>query len=154
MEEKKLKKVESPEQLDQYIKLTNPGIGIILIATILFVIGILIWGIFGKIETKIDVVVISNNNYSYVYVKEENITEIEKGMDVIVSNSDDICKIERIENSPEKVTEEMDEYVRHIGNFKIGEWVYKCKLNKPVKEGIYSANVTIESISPMSFITN
>ena len=57
-------------------------------------------------------------------------------------------------NIPEKVTEDMDEYARHLGDFQVGEWVYKCSLNKNTKEGTYSANVVIESISPMTFITN
>ena len=49
---------------------------------------------------------------------------------------------------------DLDEYTRYIGNLQVGEWIYKCKLNKPVKEGIYGANIIIESISPMKFIVN
>ena len=73
---------------------------------------------------------------------------------VQLNNNDATLEIVDIEETPEKVTEDMDEYARHLGNLQIGEWVYKCKLNKSVKEGTYSANVIIESIAPMTFITN
>jgi len=123
MEDKKFKKVNSPEQ-------------------------------FGKIDTKIKTVVISDNYTSYLYVKEEDMAKIKNGMQVELNNNENIFEIADIEETPEKVTDDMDEYARHLGNFQVGEWVYKCRLNKSVKEGTYSANVVIESIAPMTFIIN
>lgn len=154
MEEKKLKKVDSPEQLNQYIRLSNPGVWILLLAIVVLLVGVCIWGYFGKIDTKLKTVVVSDNNSSYLYVKEEDVLKIKDGMQVQLNNNDATLEIVDIEETPEKVTEDMDEYARHLGNLQIGEWVYKCKLNKSVKEGTYSANVIIESIAPMTFITN
>lgn len=154
MEDKKIKKVDSPEQLNQYIRLSNPGVWILLLAIVILLIGVCIWGYFGKIDTKIKTVVVSDNYTSYLYVKEEDLSKIEKGMSVEINNSENSFEIIDIEESPEKVTEDMDEYARHLGDFQIGEWVYKCKLNKNVKEGTYSADIVIESISPMTFIIN
>jgi hypothetical protein len=48
--EKSLKRVSSPEQLDDYIKVTTPSVWIILAATIVLLAGMIIWGVFGKIE--------------------------------------------------------------------------------------------------------
>lgn len=154
MEEKKLKKVDSPEQLNQYIRLSNPGVWILLLAIVVLLVGVCIWGYFGKIDTKLKTVVVSDNNSSYLYVKEEDVLKIKDGMQVQLNNNDATLEIVDIEETPEKVTEDMDEYARHLGNLQIGEWVFKCKLNKSVKEGTYSANVIIESIAPMTFITN
>ena len=154
MEDKKFKKVNSPEQLNQYIRLSNPGVWILLLAIVVLLVGVCIWGYFGKIDTKLKTVVVSDNNSSYLYVKEEDVLKIKDGMQVQLNNNDATLEIVDIEETPEKVTEDMDEYARHLGNLQIGEWVYKCKLNKSVKEGTYSANVIIESIAPMTFITN
>ena len=154
MEDKKFKKVNSPEQLNQYIRLSNPGVWILLLAIVVLLVGVCIWGYFGKIDTKIKTVVVSDNYTSYLYVKEEDIAKIKNGMQVELNNNENIFEIADIEEAPEKVTEDMDEYARHLGNFQVGEWVYKCRLNKNVKEGTYSANVVIESIAPMTFITN
>lgn len=154
MEDKKFKKVNSPEQLNQYIRLSNPGVWILLLAIVVLLVGVCIWGYFGKIDTKIKTVVISDNYTSYLYVKEEDMAKIKNGMQVELNNNENIFEIADIEETPEKVTDDMDEYARHLGNFQVGEWVYKCRLNKNVKEGTYSANIIIESIAPMTFITN
>ena len=154
MEDKKFKKVNSPDQLNQYIRLSNPGVWILLLAIVVLLVGVCIWGYFGKIDTKIKTVVISDNYTSYLYVKEEDMAKIKNGMQVELNNNENIFEIADVGETPEKVTEDMDEYARHLGNFQVGEWVYKCRLNKNVKEGTYSADVVIESISPMTFITN
>ena len=154
MEDKKFKKVNSPEQLNQYIRLSNPGVWILLLAIVVLLVGVCIWGYFGKIDTKIKTVVVSDNYTSYLYVKEEDMAKIKNGMQVELNNNENIFEIADVGETPEKVTEDMDEYARHLGNFQVGEWVYKCRLNKNVKEGTYSADVVIESISPMTFITN
>ena len=154
MEEKNLKKVDSPEQLNQYIRLSNPGVWILLIAIVVLLIGVCAWGFFGKIDTKITTVAISSDYNSYVYIKEADLEKIKTGMSVEIVNNENKYEIVEIETTPEKVTDELSEYARHLGNFQIGEWVYKCRLNKNLKEGTYGANIVVESIAPMVFITN
>ena len=154
MEEKKLKKVDSPEQLNQYIRLSNPGVWILLIASVVLLIGVCAWGFLGKIDTKITTVAISSDYNSYVYIKEADLEKVKSGMSVEIVNNENKYEIVEIETTPEKVTDELSEYARHLGNFQIGEWVYKCRLNKKLKEGTYGANIVVESIAPMVFITN
>ena len=48
--EKSIERVTSPEQLDDYIKVTTPSVCLILSATIALLAGMIIWGVFGKIE--------------------------------------------------------------------------------------------------------
>jgi len=48
--EKSIERVSSPEQLDDYIKVTTPSVWLILSATIALLAGMIIWGVFGKIE--------------------------------------------------------------------------------------------------------
>ena len=127
MEDKKHEKVNSPEQLNQYIRLSNPGVWILLLAIVVLLIGVCIWGYFGKIDTKIKTAVISDNYNSYLYVKEEDLSKIKNGMQVELNNTENTYEIESIEESPEKITEEIYEYARHLGNFQIGEWVYRCR---------------------------
>ena len=154
MEEKKLRKVDSPEQLNQYIRLSNPGVWILLIAIVVLLIGVCAWGFFGKIDTKITTVAISSDYNSYVYIKETDLEKVKNGMNVEIVNNENKYEIVEIETTPEKVTDELSEYARHLGNFQIGEWVYKCRLNKNLREGTYGANIVVESIAPMVFVIN
>ena len=48
--EKSLERVTSPEQLNDYIRVTTPSVWIILAATLILIIGTLVWAVFGKIR--------------------------------------------------------------------------------------------------------
>ncbi|WP_026658454.1 hypothetical protein [Butyrivibrio sp. AC2005] len=49
---KSIERVSSPEQLNDYIQVTTPSVWIILLAVIILIVGMLIWGIFGEIHVK------------------------------------------------------------------------------------------------------
>ncbi|WP_408071338.1 hypothetical protein [Butyrivibrio sp. JL13D10] len=48
--DKSIERVSSPEQLNDYIQVTTPSVWIFLLATIILLAGIFIWGIFGEIK--------------------------------------------------------------------------------------------------------
>lgn len=48
--EKSLDRVSSPEQLNDYIRVTTPSIWVVLFAMLILLFGMIIWGIFGTIE--------------------------------------------------------------------------------------------------------
>lgn len=48
--EKSLERIESPDQLNTYIKVANPSVWVILSAVIVFLTGFLIWGFFGDLS--------------------------------------------------------------------------------------------------------
>lgn len=52
---KSVDKMSSPEQLNDYVKVTNPGVWMALAAIAVLLIGICVWGVFGKLETKLTV---------------------------------------------------------------------------------------------------
>jgi hypothetical protein len=49
--EKSIKKIDSPEKLDDYLKVTSPKVWIILISIIVLIIGFVAWAILGVVET-------------------------------------------------------------------------------------------------------
>ncbi len=51
---KSLERVTSPEQLNDYIRVTTPSVWIILAATLILIIGTLVWAVFGKIRVNTD----------------------------------------------------------------------------------------------------
>ena len=52
---KTLDRIASPEHLTDYLRVTNPGIWVILVAVILLLAGIFAWSTVGTLETKADV---------------------------------------------------------------------------------------------------
>ena len=47
--EKSIKQVSSPEELNDYMKVTTPRVWIVLVAIILVLVGAISWGIFGSV---------------------------------------------------------------------------------------------------------
>ena len=48
---KSMDKISSPEQLNDYIRVSNPGVWMILACIIILLIGMCVWGVFGRLET-------------------------------------------------------------------------------------------------------
>lgn len=48
--EKSIKRVSSPEQLNDYIRVTSPSVWIVLIALVVLLLGMLAWSVLGRIE--------------------------------------------------------------------------------------------------------
>ena len=48
--EKSMERIASPDQMDDYIKVTTPSVWIALLALVVLLIGILAWNIFGTVE--------------------------------------------------------------------------------------------------------
>lgn len=50
--EKNMERINSPEEMNDYIKVASPGVWMVLLAIIFLLIGTLVWGIFGTVEQK------------------------------------------------------------------------------------------------------
>ncbi|MCR5791508.1 MAG: hypothetical protein K6G83_16650 [Lachnospiraceae bacterium] len=48
--EKSLERVSSPEELNDYIRVTTPSVWIILAAVVFLLLGLLVWAVFGRID--------------------------------------------------------------------------------------------------------
>lgn len=51
---KSLERLSTPEQLDDYIRVSSPTMWLLLIAIIVLLAGVCVWGIFGHLETTVD----------------------------------------------------------------------------------------------------
>ncbi len=52
--EKSIDRISSPEQLNDYIKVTTPSVWLVLIAILLLLAGAMVWGICGEIRIHTD----------------------------------------------------------------------------------------------------
>ena len=152
--EKSLERVSSPEQLNDYSRVTNPSVWIALAAVAVLLIGVCIWGVFGKLDTVLHVGAITAGEQTVCYVKESDIDTVSTGMNVQLEG--EVYKICEIALQPIQADENFPEYLAHLGGITEGEWVYAVILDGAagVEGGIYDAQIVVESIAPMSFVTN
>lgn len=149
---KSMKKISSPEQLNDYIRVSNPGVWMILSCIIILLIGMCVWSIFGRFETVLEVSAISKDGKIVCYVKEESISDITKDMTVRIKDME--YPIKSISVSPIQVTDNFEAYALYIGNLQTGEWVYEVIVDAGLENGIYKAEIITESMAPMSFLLN
>ena len=125
---KTLDRISSPEQLTDYLRVTNPGIWVVLAAVILLLAGVFAWSMVGTLETKAEVkVVVSDHIAQIVPLSSETMAD---GMPLRVSGQD-----YRIAFA------QTDEYGRSVG---------MAEVNLP--DGTYDGTVVTEAVHPISFL--
>ena len=50
--QKSMERVSSPEELNDYIRVTTPSVWIVLAALVLLLVGLLSWSIFGRVTVQ------------------------------------------------------------------------------------------------------
>ena len=127
---KTMESISSPEQLTDYLRVTNPGIWIILSAVILFLAGILAWSAVGTLETTVDgKITVSDGRAAVVLISAQG-TELKSGMALKVASEEYIIS-----------DVETDDYGRTVGYASVS-----------LPDGNYDADIVTEEIHPISFL--
>ncbi len=150
--QKSVERISSPEQLNDYVRVSNPAVWMILAAVAFILAGVCVWGIFGRLETVINTVGVCRDGKITCYVADENIKSVKVGMKVNVNGGE--FEISEIAKKPIEIDENFDSYAMYVGELKEGEWVYEVTAKSQLESGTYSAKITTESISPISFVMN
>ncbi len=150
--EKNVESLESPEVLNNYLRVTSPGIWLILACIALFLIGVCIWGVFGHIDSTMVTAVVSEGGEVDCLVPEEAISGVLENPSVEINDTDYALKPSTLE--PEIITEDTDIYVILTGNLEVGQVVYRIPVDAALEEGTYSGKVVTEKLTPISLLLN
>ena len=151
--EKNLERISSPEQLNSYIRVSTPSVWLLLAAIVILLVGVCIWGVFGYIHTTIPVLAVAEGHTATAYVRETDVHKVADGTAVSMNGIEG--HVLSVSSEPVYVKEDtFTEYMRHVGQLQPGDWVYKLALDLDCADGIYTAQIVIDSISPMSFVIN
>ena len=122
-----------------------------LMAVVVLLLGVCIWGIFGRLETTVGSAAVIKDGVMTLYIKEEHLGEVTAGMTVRVKEQEYL--ITSVETIPKTIPEGFDEYMLHLSGMHVGEWVFGVTaMDTDLSDGVYKAEIVIESIAPMSFI--
>ncbi len=125
---KTLERISSPEQLTDYLNVTNPGIWAVLAAVILLLAGLLAWSAIGTLETAAPVrVVVEAHTAQVIPLGSE---ELSAGMPLRVADQE----------TPIASTG-TDAYGRVFGVAEID-----------LPDGIYDGKAVVESVRPIEFL--
>ena len=127
--EETLKRASSPEQLTDYLRVTNPGVWIILAAVITLLVGFFVWMSVGVLETTAEVGVSAQNHVAEVAMKSGSGT-IEENMTLRVADQETTI-----------LSTKTDEYGRTIGTAEVD-----------LPNGMYDGTLVTESVHPIQFL--
>lgn len=131
---KSLDRVKSPENLDDYISVSNPSVWLLLISVIVLLIGALIWATCGHIDSTVSAIVRVENGEAVCYITNEDFDSVEVGMSI------------EFANQTATITEVVEQ----------DEKGYTCSLSTAANQidGLYEGKIVVDSYKPLSFIMN
>ena len=128
--QKSIDRITSPEQLTDYLRVTNPGIWVLLAAIILLLGGLFVWSMVGELETVAQGVAVVENGSAQIMVTDTVNSDIESGMKVRIAEKEvSIASVEK------------DEYGRVVAYAPI-----------ETADGKYEVEIVTESIHPIKFL--
>lgn len=149
---KSLDRISSPEQMNDYIRVTNPGVWMVLGTIIALLAGVIIWAAAGRLETVVPVAVVAGDSGTFCYVPEAYAGSVAAGMPVRIGKEE--YALGEPEPKPVAVDGSFDAYTLHIGGLTVGQWVYKTPVDADLADGAYEAGIVEDSVSPISFLLN
>lgn len=121
-----LERVSSPEQLNDYIRVTNPGVWLVLAAVVILLAGACVWGVFARLDTTISVPVEVSGGEARLLLEEGR--QIDPSAPVIIGGR-------KFSLGP-----------------AVGGGAYSVSVDLP--DGDYQATVVTERVAPLSFVFN
>ncbi len=149
--EKSIEAVESPEALNDYLRVTSPGVWLVLGAVIALLIGGIVWGIFGRITTTASVAVESRQGKIWCYAPYEAADRLLKKGSVSVDGQEYLIGKD-LEAELVFISAETDPYIRARGGFQNGDVAVKLELLGTLPEGVYASEAVLESLKPISLL--
>lgn len=149
---KSLERVSSPEQLNDYIKVSSPGIWLILGAVIVLLAGVFVWSVFGRLETVKDAVVVGKDGMAVCWIRADDADSVSQGMTVDVNGTD--FQIGTVSEFPTDAGEALDKETLLVSGLNSQDMLYAASLSGSLPDGVYEGTIVIEQIAPISFLLN
>ena len=128
--QKSIERITSPEQLNSFLRVTNPGIWLLLVAVIVLLCGLFAWSMVGNLETVSDGVAVIENGTAQIMITDSSGGELGTGMTVRIGD---------------------EEYsITTVGKDEYGRKVAQAPIDKA--DGKYDVKVVTESIHPIKFL--
>ena len=151
--QKSLEKVSSPEQMNDYIRVTGPGVWLVLGAVVALLAGLIVWSALGRLETTVTAAAVAGADGRVVcYIGEEDLDAVEQGQTVRIGGEEHALL--EVAARPVAADETLDAYAMHVGDLEAGQWVYPAVVDTSLAEGVYAAEIVVDSVRPISFLLN
>lgn len=160
--EKSIERISSPDQLNEYIKVSSPGVWVAMLAVVIFLAGVIYWAVNGRVDVFLPAVVSAESGQTTLYIPCDKADDNGHVFDGAIDFQTDLGRYvlhgDTDMPKPTEITDDLlnslDDKIAYEGQFKKGDWIYIFKGESDLPDGAYECNVVAEEYAPINFITN
>ena len=149
--EKSLKAIESPEALNDYLRVTSPRVWLVLAAVIVLLTGVIIWSIFGRIDTTMQVAVVSNEEHALCYIPYDALEQSVLSGSVTV-NGESYPLLTGEDTRVFVVSDETDPFIRVAGTLESGDVAVEIAVDGTPGVGVFSGTIVTDRLQPITLL--
>ena len=150
-------KLRSPDDLDEYVRLTNPSVWVVLAACAVLLIGLFAWGFLGTAETNVAATATSVSGEVVSFLPADKASKVHVGDTANVGG--ELMQVAAVDTVPLSRAEVYEivgsDYL--AATLVEDDWTYLVRFSGDAElafaEGVpLAATITVETIAPMSLI--
>ena len=155
--EKATRRLKSPDDVDEYIRISSPSVKLILCACVALLVGVLAWGVFGSVTTRVTTKGTVIDGKALCFLGEEDVEKLQVGNDASMGGvSLVVASVSEIPVSRRTATQIVDdEYL--LNAVMEDEWAYPVVLEGDGMDALpqdvpLTSSITVERIAPISLL--
>ena len=151
--DKSVSRVSTPEQLNQCVAISGVWGWGILIAALIFLMGLVLWAFTGYVETIVEVGATVSGGRLTALVREDQLSDLKPGDELEIDG--ETFTLDYVAAKPRPLSdEETGSFVAYVGELESGDWVYDLGANCDLADGNYRGQVVTESVWILTFVLN
>lgn len=149
-------KLRNPDDLERYIRVTNPSIWVVLLACVFLVAGLLVWGVLGSVTTSVGATGVVRDGQAVCFLPADDVAKVHTGDVVNFGGSRlTVSEVATVPLSHDEARQELgSDYL--TAALISGDWAYRVDfdgdVSKLAQDVPLTASITVERIAPISLI--
>ena len=148
--QKSLDKMVTPDHLDDYIRVSNPSVWLVLGAIVVLLVAATVWGVFGHITESTTGVLVVKNGSATCYIEQTKADDLDAGDAVSAANTQGMVTTQPAAASPAADADATDGMAASLW----GEdaWVVSAEASIDLPDGVYQATIDLETYAPLALL--
>lgn len=150
-----LDRIASPEQLDDYIRVTGPSLWVTLGAVAILLAAVLVWSVTGALPTTLSLSGVGAGGTVTCYLPPEEAETLSPGMAATAGGAaGTVAAVGKLPLSrAEAVADLQSDYLAE--SLGLADWCVPVTLHVPdAPEGLCPVTITVDAVRPITFILN
>lgn len=154
---KAVERLRNPDDLDKFVRVTNPSAWLVLAACFALLVGLLAWGMFGTVATNISTLGACIDGVPMCFLSADQASKVHVGD--TANFGDRLLSVASISDVPAS-RNELSDLIKNdylVSSLAQDDWAYIVRFegdSSGLKSGVpISLSITIDQIAPMSLLS-